>query len=397
MLQSEENYAVPRLYKLGYLEVALTEIAREASFERIRQALLNFARKAGEGNTGGIVSRLRDDYTFWSPTQEALSELMMTGLVVQAAVPSSRQYVDAHRANTYELTTKGANAAHLLSKGGGEARANFLDMLTVALWETHQGFAQLVTAAKEHPFCIPEYSIEKIATLVGENAATQRLAEDAISRMMVHWPHELPQPSFLELSAAIQRALDRRFPIDRVRHPSQKDILDTVDDAVLGFALKALNIPLDAISYNVCMSWAGQLAILEESRYVEDWPGRTVWATATIRDHAVLRRGFKEAGETVVIELKNGFRKVAESMSEGRASGYLPIHRVRAQAAFAAGVNLKLVDMILRRLISGEIKASYQVQVALGGGTPPPRSEPVFTHDGRRFFDIMITEQGGML
>lgn len=36
---------------------------------------------------------------------------------------------------------------------------------------------------------------------------------------------------------------------------------------------RARNIHLDATSFNVCMSWAGQLAILEESRYVEDWPG----------------------------------------------------------------------------------------------------------------------------
>jgi hypothetical protein len=80
-------------------------------------------------------------------------------------------------------------------------------------------------------------------------------------------------------------------------------------------------------------------------------------------------------------------------MSDARASGYLPIFRVRAQAAFAARVNLRLVDLILARLLSGELQAPYQIQVALGRGTPPPRSEPVFVQGGRRFFDIMIVEK----
>jgi hypothetical protein len=58
-----------------------------------------------------------------------------------------------------------------------------------------------------------------------------------------------------------------------------------------------------------------------------------------------------------------------------------------------ARVNLRFVDIILRRILSGELKAPYEVQVALGRGTPPPRSEPVFVSDGRRFFDIMIIEK----
>jgi hypothetical protein len=388
----EESNAIPRLYRLGDLEVSLIEISRGASFERIRQALIDFVRRTGEGRTS-MVPRLGDDYSFWSPAQETLSELMKLGLVDPAPLPASRQYVDSHRADTYQLTGKGMDGVTQLSGGDGAARARFLDMLTVSLMEAHHGFASLLSAATRHPLCIPEYSIEKITALIEGGRATGRLADDALARLTSHWPPGREKPSAKELAAWIQKAVDRRFPKDRVRRPSQKDIVDIVDDAVLGFASKAYDIHLDAISFNVCMSWAEQLAILEESRYVVGWPGRTVWATAEIQNGNVLRPSLGALGDSVAGGLGDGFRMVADSVSQARSSGSLPIYRVRAQAAFMARVNLRFVDIILRRILSGELKAPYEVQVALGRGTPPPRSEPVFVSDGRRFFDIMIIEK----
>ncbi len=391
-----QGYAVPRLPKLSYLEVVLREIDRRASFERIRQALLEYVRVTGEEqSSGGVVSRLRDEFTFWSPTQEALSELMRLGFVEQAQLPSSRRYVDAHRANTYKLTTEGKTAVEELAEGPGLAKANFLDMLAVALSSAHPGFADLLVTAQHYPLCIPEYTIDKLDGLGSEGEMAYKVAEDAIVRMTEHWPSSDEAPSHRDMLEWLKRSLNRRFPQDSGRRPSKADILDTVDDAVLGFVAHTRKIRLDAISFNVCMSWAAYLHIMEESRYVENWPGRTVWATAVVEEQEIRRNGFRDAERTVVEGLRDGFKSVAENMSEGRASGYLPIYRVRAQAAFSARVNLGLADIILQRILSGQIDAPYRVQVALGRGMSPPRSEPVFTHEGRRFFDIMITDIGG--
>lgn len=384
-----ESFAVPRLYKLGYLEMALLEIAKKAPFERLRQALLSFAQDTGEGQSLPVVSRLGDQYAFWSPTQEALSELMRLGFVVQQAVPSGRNYVDSYRTHTYELTIEGTAAVEQISRRDPLARANYLNALALALVRTHHGFADFISAVTCYPLCIPEYTIQKIGALTGSGSGTQHLAEDAISRMTAHWPSGIANPSVEELTAWIKRSLDKRFPPGGVRRPSQKDILDTVDDAVVSFAAQARNIRLDAISFNVCSSWAGQLAILDESRYVEDWLGRTVWSTATIDGETIKRRGFNDATDHVIQALREGFIKVAES----RFAGFMPIYRVRAQAAFSARVNLRFVDKILDRLLLGEIHAPYKVQVALGRGTAPPRSEPIFVHQGRRFFDILLSEE----
>ena len=321
---------------------------------------------------------------------------MRFGWMAQAPVPSSRQYVDAYRTTTYELTVAGEEAVQILSTTNGAAKARYLDTLTVSLSKAHLGFALLIVEANGNPLLIPEYTQERISALRGSETLTGTLARDAISRMAEHWPSELAPPLEEDLAKSLDVALRRRFPRNRVRQPSQKDVLDTVDDAVLGFVCKARGIGLDAISFNVCMSWASQLAVLEQSRYVEGWSGRTVWATAQVGEDVIRRRGFAEAEAQVVAETRAGFRSLLESTVEGRASGYVPIFRVRAQAAFAARVNLRLVDMILDRILSGSIHAPYEIQVALGRGTSPPRSERVFTHEGRRFFDIMIVDRGGL-
>ena len=391
----EGSSTVPRLPRLSHLEVALMEASRGAPFERMRQALIASTRITTDPISGsGVVSRLHDEYTYWSPTQEAISELMRLGWMVPAPVPSSRQYVDVYRARTYDLTSTGEEIAETLSASSGAARAKYMDTLTVSLAEAHPGFAELIAVANLQPILIPEYTQERISALNGKGNLTDNLAADAISRMVGHWPSRAEKPIEVDLAKWLDTALKRRFPRSGVRQPSQKDVLDTVDDAVLGFVVRSRGISLDAISFNVCMSWASQLAVLEQSRHVEQWPGRTVWATAQVGETRIDRRGFDEAEGQTVLEIRNGFWSLLDS-SVGRASGYVPIYRVRAQAAFAAKVNLRLVDMILERVLSGNLNAPYEVKVALGRGTPPPKSERVFTHKGRRFFEIQIEDRGG--
>jgi hypothetical protein len=386
----QAGHSVPRLYKLTYLETALRLISEGLSFDKIRLGLIAYASSQKDLV---VLPKAHDPFAFWSPAQEALAELMRIAFVESSPLPSERKYVDAHRTTSYSLTEEGAKAAAKLRSGQPEDRADFLDVLSVALVEAHPGFAALLTTVEQHALCIPEYTIERISKLADDGPGSQRMADDAISRMTQHWPEGVPQPQADDLARAITEALNRRFPRKRGVQPSQKDVLDTMDDAVLSFFARARNIRLDAISFNVCMSWASQLAILEQSRYVEGWPGRTVWATASVRQHSIERRGFRRSTDLVVQELGTAFRKIANTLPEARASGSLPIHRVRATAAFSAVVNLRLVDMILARILSGELKTSYTVQVALGSGTRLPPSEQVFTYQGRRFFEIMITER----
>ncbi len=346
--------SVPRLYKLRYLEVALHLIAEgAASFDRIRLALVSYAANH-RADDFLVLPNAHDPYAFWSPTQEALAELMRLNFVEQAPLPSERKYVDAHRDSGYTLTGDGERAIGSLCSSDPKDRAEFLDMLSVALVDAHHGFADLLSIVERYPLCIPEYTIERISTLTDKSQGTVHLATDAIARMTEHWPNDTEVPSSNVLALTINDALERRFPRSRAALPSQKDVLDTVNDAILAFVARSRNIRLDAISFNVCLSWAGQLALLEQSRYVEAWRGRTVWATAHVDEHLIRRRGFQEANDEGVKRLENAFKMIADAMPEARASGYLPIHRVRATAAFGARLNLRLIDMLLGKILSGQ-------------------------------------------
>ncbi len=394
LTERSKGGSIPRLPNIGYLDIALSEIGRGASFERIRQALLAYAERSKDSQISvGVRSHLSDNFTFWSPTQESLSELMRLGFVESESVPSNRDQVDRYRATTYNLTPTGTEVMNKLQTNDPKARAAFLDTLTIALAKIHPGFYSLIDVTNQFPLLIPEYTIEEINNLMSGGLGTQSINEDAISKMKLHWPEDVSLPIANNLNTEITEWLNRRFPRTKASKPSQKDITDTINDAIVAFVANARNVRLDPISFDVCMSWGIKLAVIEQSRYVEGWPGRTIWTTFKIQDGSINRRGFKEATNEVVNALLDGFKSVALAMSEGRASGFLPIHRVRAQAAFKARVNLRFVDVILSEILSGNLAAPYKVQVALGRATPPPPSEPIFVFQGRRFFDILISDK----
>ena len=394
MSTPEQGWSVPRLQRLSYLEFGITEIAREGTFDRIRQRLLQFAEEKRDRQFSiSLGSRALDRYAFWSPTQETLGELMKLGFVEPEQLPSSRRYVDEYRSKTFTLTFRGKEAADQLNQSEPKDRVQFLNRLAIALLTAHPGFSKLFLAASRFPLCIPEFTIEELDRFKSKGGLRRRLGEDITERIATHCPEGIFRPSSRRAQRFISEAIRRRFPKTRTPAP-KKELLNTINDAIVAFTADIRKIPLDAISFNVCMAWAGQLALMEQSRYVEGLPGRTIWATARVEENRVHRRGFEDSTDRIVRTLREGFQAVADAVAESRASGYLPIYRVRAQAAFAAGVNVRLVDRILRQIVTGKLAVPYKVKVALGRGTPPPPSEPIFTSEGRRFYNILITEGG---
>lgn len=392
--EKSKGWSIPRLPNIGYLDVALSEIGRGATFERIRQALLAYAKRSKDNQISvGARSPLSDNFTFWSPTQESLTELMRLDFVEPESVPSNRDQVDRHRANTYKLTAKGIDVMNKLQTNDPKARASFLDTLTTALAEIHPGFCSLIDVTNQFPLFVPEYTIDEINRLMSGGLGTQSISKDAILKMKLHWPEDVSLPVANNLTTEITEWLNRRFPRTKAIKPSQKDITDTVNYAIVAFVADVRNVRLDPISFDVCMSWGIKLAVIEQSRYIEGWPGRTIWGTFKVQDGSINRRGFREATNDVVDASLDGFKAVAVAMPEGRASGFLPIHKVRAQAAFKARVNLRFVDVILSEILNGNLDAPYTIQVALGRATPPPPSEPVFVFQGRRFFYILISDK----
>jgi hypothetical protein len=105
------------------------------------------------------------------------------------------------------------------------------------------------------------------------------------------------------------------------------------------------------------------------------------------------RRGFAEHRDAVadaVIEAY--FRQASGTALE---APYLPIHAVRAEAAFRCSVVRVLVDRVIDGLVRGTIpRPQVQVQLRIFRDWDDPPSEPAYTRGGSPRYSMSITHQG---
>jgi len=387
---------IPRVTHIAYFQGALTGIAHGETFDelrtRIRQISNELSRRLGGS---AMSSRVADEFTVWSPTKDAVSELMLLGLVERRPLPSKRIHVDAHRDTTYVLTTLGLE---VINKAGGN-EASLRRELTPLLIQQHPYLSSLCRVLSDSPVLIPEYTEEDLkAFRQKDGSPVEHLAVNASDRMRGSMPKAQVSPE--SVAAQIRIALDRRFPLGAT--PTAKDILDTTNDAVVVAALEARGLRFDAITFDVLTSWGRQLFIFDESRYVHAMAGRSIWATAGVESTdgkiTVLRRGLSAYGDLVVGALAVAYRELAESMSEQMGGQvvkypYIDIFRVRALAAHRLGVSGALVDRVIAEIASGEREVPFRLELQLGTSNWPS-SEPTFRLGSRRYYVMLIKSEG---
>ena len=113
--------------------------------------------------------------------------------------------------------------------------------------------------------------------------------------------------------------------------------------------------------------------------------------TSTQNGGIVLKRKTLESHERPLAEaVVAAYRVQADAEKTSLKAPYIPIYRVRAQAAFDCLVTRALVDLVIERLTTGAI-AEARVQVWLHlGTTRQPDSEPVYRRRGNRRYEITI-------
>jgi hypothetical protein len=89
-------------------------------------------------------------------------------------------------------------------------------------------------------------------------------------------------------------------------------------------------------------------------------PGcNVIWLAADLErrnDHKLrpVRRGVAQQGRRVAEAIIRAYGQQSASSDSSLRSPYLPVHTVRAQAAFETGVTRALVDIVLAKLADGE-------------------------------------------
>ena len=140
--------------------------------------------------------------------------------------------------------------------------------------------------------------------------------------------------------------------------------------------------------------WGSQLLILDQSRYVPTHAGQNViWLAANIHengDTVLKRKTFYDNEQELVDAVVDSYKQQAQTVKSSLDAPYLPIYRVRAQAALRCKVTRALVDIAIERMTLNAV-SRLPVQVFLHlGVTRQPESEPLYRRGGNRRYEITM-------
>ena len=136
--------------------------------------------------------------------------------------------------------------------------------------------------------------------------------------------------------------------------PSSKQLAEALNDAYIDAVLNINGLTFGATDLKIIKTWGSQLLLLDQSRYIPAYPGQNViWLAAEVgkNDSNILQRktlvSHKQSLTDAVI---SAYEEQASAENSSLSAPYLPIYRVRAQAAFNCRVTRALVDIVIEQL-----------------------------------------------
>ena len=311
---------------------------------------------------------------------------MRLGFVERQQLPSSRRYVDAHRNRRYALTQLGVQAAD-------EAEievAAFCDRLAAAIYREHPYFRALIDTLQDGPIGCPEVSEGEVEESRRRRQNTEHWVEIGSKRISNRTDSVDTRSRVREAIVAVVR---HRFG-NPERPPTSKQMAEALNDAYIEAALRLCGLSIGVIDLKVMKKWGSQLMLLDESRYVPSFAQQnTVWLAADVRDNGdgqILRRNLADYDRIIAEAVVAAYRDQASKEDTSLTAPYLPIYRVRAEAAFECRVTRALVDLVIERLAAGlTLDSGVQVWLHLGN-TRQPDSEPIYRRGGKRRYEITI-------
>jgi hypothetical protein len=389
MIELKDN--IPRLQQIvPHMRDQLTGLREGATFEEARRRYsATVERLALQGVGRRTASRVGDKDAYWAPTSEVLIEAIRLGFVEKQQVPSARRYVEAHRDRRYTLTSLGREVAALAQ----DDVATFCDRLAEALYRTHAYFRALVSKLEVAPIACPEVTESEVEAAGREGRGTQYWAEYVTEKVRAH-ASARPGVDTASTKRIIVATVRRRFGTDPDAKPTGKALTQAINDAFSVAAFAAHGLPIGATDIDILKSWGSQLRILDQSRYVPGFEGfNIIWLAADIKEDPVVsihRRDLDGSELKIAKEIVGAYRRQADSADTSLSAPYIPIFKVRAEAAYRCRVTRALVDLVIQRLSDGAI-AEIPDRVLLHlGTTRQPASEPLYRRGGNRRYEITI-------
>ncbi|MER9852531.1 MULTISPECIES: hypothetical protein [unclassified Mesorhizobium] len=383
-MSSDIRDTIPRLQHLvEHMIDQLIGLRAGSTFEQCRlRYSATVDRLVNEGKGRRTASRVGDRDAFWSPTAEVLSEAMRLGFVQKQQLPSARRYVDVHRDRSYVLTESGLAVLGLIEKD----LAAFFDELTSAVLAAHPHIRSLIRELAERSLVYPVVSEGMVEAARRDQKSLEYWTEFAINRMDDQGNYDARR-----VGEAIALAIRRRFGLEA---PTSKALSEALSDAFAAVALNARGLAFGATDLSVICQWGMQLRILDQSRYVPDFPdANVIWLAASLTDGQATkleRRGLSGNIGKIADSVVHAYSRFSEGAKSSLSAPYAPIYAIRASAAYEQRVTRALIDMVIERLADGSVPGqTARVQLHLGT-TNQPGSEPVFRRGGTRRYEITI-------
>ena len=380
---------IPRLQQLvPHMRDQLVGLKNGATFEQARlRYTTTVDRLVAQGRGRRTASRVRDNDRYWAPTREVLDEAMRLEFVERQPLPSARKHLDTHRCRRYQLTELGKRTAN-------HAKTDipaFSDELAVAVYHAHPYFQQLIRILTEGVLACPEITEGEVEKSRRSGRGTEHWITYAYEKLVDDDPSERETAC---IRNAILTVVRRRFGRTPGNQPTNKQIKEALNDAFAEAAVKINGLSIGATDLKILKSWGSQLRILDQSRYVPGFEGQNViWIAADIYDNSqfsIQRRTVDEHERKVSGAIIDAYRNQARASDSGLSAPYLPIYRVRAEAAFRCKVTRLLVDLVIERLTM-ERTPNVGVQLWLHlGTTSQPASEPVYRRGGNRRYEMTL-------
>lgn len=345
-------------------------------------------RLAREGRGRLTASRVGEAERNWAPTRDCLAEFMRWGAVAEAPLPSARKFLDRYREQSFQLTGLGGNLAELASEGGPP----FVDRVAETIIAAHPYFDGILAALADGPIICPAVSEGDI-----ERGRRDGLGSEGWGRWAAEKIGSGINPK--AVTKQIGSHLARRFGNPPAEQPHNKALAEATNDALMVSGFTARGLQIDAQSIKTLLRWGSELLLFDQSRYVPAYDDcNVIWLAADVERPAAgppsaTRRGVAAHGPEVAQALIKAYREQTESSESSLDAPYLPIHRVRAQAAFESQVTRALADLVLERLADDEFPEAGVTVFLHIGTTALPNSEPAFRQHGRRRLEVTMSNK----
>jgi hypothetical protein len=379
---------IPRLQELGFLLRAAKEVARGATFEQIRRALIDqMSGRALEDRPSGnsAFHRIADEKPglYVNNASEALAELMRVGLVERAPVPSSASAARAYARSQFLLTEEGVAWVEQLQEEGEPAA---LDALLRRLWVVHPQLAGYIRLlARAGMLVVPTLTWSSVHPETTGSEGRETYAAALVERVVgaarsgrAGWEAE---PG--EVHEAIGAYVARREAYAQKRgRPAYKrsgDFVSDCDQAVTVLALRKAGAAIDYISFEILRRWTQDLLVANFSYWVPagEATAMRAWPTAEMEEREnvpsfVRRPPTSEWTRRIEQLLPEAFRTVR---AEEADSSFVPIWKVRAHVCSGLLLNDIVFDNALRdfqrRALRGELSFQLALEVNTSGSIPP--------------------------